>query len=144
MRGVVCPQIELNNSGAATPASRFNQSATGYGIGATGSVNLLDNTLVLMASGNAGSGLGRYLDASTNGFGAVTNAGLAGISGAATTPQTVNIYAGVVGLLYFFTPSLRTNLSLGGAWLSLPSYASSFGGCIGAAIASGTCGSTNK
>jgi hypothetical protein len=144
LRSVVRPQINLNNNGAANPSSRFNESTTGYGVGLTGVLNALDNRLVLMASANAGNGLGRYLDTTSNGFGAVSNAGLPGITGALADIDAVGVYGGMVGLQYFFTPAIRTNMVIGGARLSLPGYVSQFGGCVGATLASGTCSSTNK
>jgi hypothetical protein len=144
LRGVVRPQVALNNEGATAPAVRFNKSTTGYGLGLTAVVNLLDNRLVLMATGNAGNGLGRYLDGTAAGYGAVSNTGLANVTASTTSINAVGIYAGMVGLQYFFTPTIRTNMSLGGAKLTLPSYASQFGGCAGASITTGSCSSTNS
>jgi hypothetical protein len=144
LRGLVRPQIDLNNEGPTAPAARFNKSTSGYGVGATGVVNLADGRLVLMATGNAGSGLGRYLDSTANGFGAVSDAGLAGVTASSTSLDAVGVYSGMVGLQYFFTPTIRTNVALGGARLTLPGYTSQFGGCVGATITSGTCSSTNS
>jgi hypothetical protein len=106
--------------------------------------NLWSDRLVLMASGNVGSGIGRYLDSTSNGYGAVSNAGLTGIAAQATSLNPVSVYAGMVGMQFFFTPTIRTNMSIGGARLMLPSYASQFDGCVGAAITTGTCSSTNS
>jgi hypothetical protein len=144
LRGVVRPQIELNNQGATAPSSRFNKSAAGYGLGVTAVGQLLDGKLVLMASANGGSGLGRYLDATSNGFGAVSNAGLPGVTPFNTNLDAVTSYGGVVGLQYFFTPTLRTNMALGGARLIMPSYTTQFGGCAGATSPTGTCSAVNK
>jgi hypothetical protein len=143
LRGLVRPQIDLNNEGASGVSSQFNKSTSGFGVGLTGVVNLLDGRLVLMASGNAGDGLGRYLDGTSNGYGAVSNAGLPGVAANATSINATGTYGGMVGLQYFFTPTIRTNMSIGGARMILPSYASQFGGCVGSSIASGTCSSTN-
>jgi len=143
VRGVVRPQIDLNNNGASNPASRFSESTTGYGVGVTGVLNVLPKQLVLMATGNYGDGLGRYLDATSNGFGAVSNAGLPGVTATTVNIDAVQVYGGMVGLQYFFTPTIRTNMALGGGRLILPSYAAGFGGCVGAASSSGTCSSTN-
>lgn len=144
LRGVVRPQINLNNNGAAAVASRFNRGTSGFGVGLTGVINLLDGKLVLMASGNAGNGLGRYLNSTSLGFGAVSNFGLPGITGDQASINPVGIFAGMVGAQYFFTPTLRTNMSLGGARLSLPNYVSEFGGCLQSTAASGTCSAVNN
>ncbi|MBO0712178.1 MAG: porin, partial [Acetobacteraceae bacterium] len=144
LRGVVRPQINLNNNGATAIPQRFNRGTTGYGVGLTGVVNLVGGKLVLMASGNIGTGLGRYLTNTTNGFGAVSNFGLPGITADAAAIDPVSVYGGMVGAQYFFTPILRTNMSIGGARVMLPSYVSQFGGCVGAASSSGTCSTANS
>ncbi len=144
LRGLVRPQIDLNNNGATTVATRFSKSTSGYGVGVTGVLNFFGGRLVLMASGNAGNGIGRYLDSTSNGFGAVSNAGLAGVTGQGTDIDAVGVYGGMLGLQYFFTPTIRTNMSIGGARLMLPGYVSQFGGCVGAAITAGTCSTTNS
>ena len=124
--------------------AQFNKSTSGFGVGLTGVVNLLDGRLVLMATGNAGDGIGRYLDSTSNGFGAVSNAGLPGVASNATSINAPGTYGGMVGLQYFFTPTIRTNMALGGARIILPSYTSQFGGCVGVSSSSGTCSSTNS
>jgi len=144
LRGVVRPQIELNNQGATVAGSRFSKSTAGYGLGLTAVTKLLDGSLVLMASANGGSGLGRYLDATSNGFGAVSNAGLPGVTPANVNIDPVTSYGGMIGLQYFFTPTIRTNMALGGARLNMPSYTAAFGGCVGAASPTGTCSAVNK
>ncbi len=144
LRGVVRPQIELNNEGATLPSGRFNKSTAGYGLGVTAVGSLLDGSLVLMASANGGSGIGRYLDTTAAGFGAVSNAGLPGVAPSDPSLDPVTSYGGMVGLQYFFTPTLRTNMALGGARLIMPSYTTQFGGCVGAASPTGTCSAVNK
>jgi hypothetical protein len=144
LRGVARPRIELNNQGAAASAARFSKSTAGYGLGVTAVVELLDGSLVLMASANGGSGLGRYLDNTANGFGAVSNAGLPGVAASDTSLNAVDTYGGMVGLQYFVTPTIRTNMALGGARLIMPSYTTGFGGCVGSASATGTCDAVNK
>jgi hypothetical protein len=143
LRSVARPQIDLNNEGATAASARFNKSTSGYGVGATGVLNLAGSRLVLMATGNAGNGLGRYLDSTANGFSAVSDAGLAGVAANNTSLDAVGVYSGMVGLQFFFTPTIRSNLALGGARLNLPGYTSQFGGCVGALITSGTCSATN-
>jgi len=141
LRGVVRPQIALNNNAASAIAQRFNRSTSGWGIGLTGVINLFDGKLVLMASGNAGQGLGRYLTNTASGFSAVSNFGLPGtMIGDDASINAVGIYGGMVGAQYFFTPTLRTNMSIGGARLNYPDYASLF--CASAGNAS-TCSMTN-
>jgi len=144
LRGVARPQIGLNNEGATSVSARFNKTTAGYGVGPTAVLNLFERKLVLMASGNFGSGLGRYLDNTSNGFGAVSNAGLPGVAGNQASLEAVDVYGGMVGLQYFFTPTIRTNMALGGARMNLPGYVSQFGGCVGAALATGTCSATNS
>ena len=65
------------------------------------------------------------------------------MSGDTTTINAVETYAGMLGLQYFFTPTIRSNMSVGGARMILPSYASQLGGCVGSSITTGTCSSTN-
>jgi hypothetical protein len=144
LRGVVRPQIELNNQGAALASARFSKSTTGYGLGVTAIGSLLDGSLVLMASANGGSGIGRYLDNTAAGFSAVSNAGLPGVTSIDTSIDAVTSYGGMVGIQYFFTPTLRTNMALGGARLIMPSYTRGFGGCVGAASPTGSCSAANK
>jgi Porin subfamily len=144
LRGLVRPQIDLNNEGASATSAQFNKSTSGFGVGLTGVVNLLDGRLVLMASGNAGDGIGRYLDSTSNGYGAVSNAGVPGVASNTVSINAPGTYGGMVGLQYFFTPTIRTNMSIGGARIILPSYTSQFGGCVGASSATGTCSSTNS
>ena len=144
LRGLVRPQIDLNNEGASATSAQFNKSTSGFGVGLTGVVNLLGGRLVLMASGNAGDGIGRYLDSTSNGYGAVSNAGLPGVASNITSINAPGTYGGMVGLQYFFTPTIRTNMSIGGARIILPSYTSQFGGCVGASSSSGTCSSNNS
>ncbi len=144
LRGLVRPQIDLNNEGISATSAQFNKSTSGFGVGLTGVINLLDGRLVLMASGNAGDGIGRYLDSTSNGYGAVSNAGLPGVASNATSINAPGTYGGMVGLQYFFTPTIRTNMSIGGARIILPSYTSQFGGCVGASSSTGTCSSTNS
>jgi hypothetical protein len=144
LRGVVRPEVSLNNQGATVVASRFNSTTTGWGVGPTGVINLLDGSLVLMASGNVGNGIGRYLDATSNGYGAMSNFGMPGVTGANVSIDAPLVYAGMVGAQYFFTPSLRTNMSIGGARIINPSYADQFGGCVGSALTAGSCNTVNK
>ena len=144
LRGVVRPQINLNNEGATVVSQRFNKSTSGWGVGPTAVVALLDGTLNLMASGNVGHGIGRYLDATANGYGAMSNFGLPGTTGANASIDAPLVYAGMIGAQYFFTPTLRTNMSIGGARIINPDYSNQFGGCVGAAVAVGTCSTVNK
>ncbi len=137
------PQIELNNTGAIVPSAAFSRSTTGWGIGATGNLDLFANRVILMATVNYGDGIGRYLDATSNGFSAVSNAGLPGVPASATSLDTVRVAAGLVGLQLNYTPSLRSNASLFGARLDYPSYVSQFASCFGVG-GIGTCGLTNR
>ncbi len=141
LRGLVRPRIDPNNRGAVDVSSQFNKSVTGYGVGATVVVNLLDGTLT--ASGNPDDGLGCYLDTTSNGFGAVANFGLPGIDTANATVNAVSVYGGMVCARFFLPPSLRTNLALGGARPGPPDYTTQFGGCVGSAFEVGTCSTVN-
>jgi hypothetical protein len=51
---------------------------------------------------------------------------------------------GMIGAQYIFTPTLRTNMAIGGAHLTIPSYTAQFGGCVGAATIDGTCSTVNS
>ena len=144
LRGVVRPEITLNNEGASAVNQQFKQTTSGYGVGITGNVQVIPGRFILMASGNAGNGLGRYLDSTANGYGAVSNFGIPGSTLASTSGiNAVGVYGGMVGAQMFFTPLLRSNMAIGGARLILPSYTSQFGGCVGSASAAGTCSGTN-
>jgi hypothetical protein len=144
LRGVVRPQIDLNNQGATAINQQFKQSTSGYGVGVTGNVQVIPGRFILMASGNAGNGLGRYLDSTANGYGAVSSFGIPGSTLASTSGiNAVGVYGGMVGAQVFFTPLLRTNMALGGARLILPGYTSQFGGCVGSTASTGTCAGTN-
>ncbi len=143
LRAVLRPQINLNDQGASDVASRFNKSVTGYGIGPTVILNVVKDKFILMASGNFGNGLGRYLDATANGFGAISNFGLPGVTGETASISAVGVYGGMVGAQYYFTETLRTNMSIGGARLMMPGYTAQFGGCVGSPLSSGTCSSIN-
>ncbi len=143
LRGVMRPQIGLNNQAAIAPGAAFASNTTGWGIGATGNVNLVGDRVILMATGNYGEGIGRYLDATSNGFGAVSNAGLPGVAGTDARLDTVRVSAGLLGLQVNYTSSLRSNASLFGALLDYPSYVSQFAGCFGTSGA-GTCNLVNR
>jgi hypothetical protein len=140
LRGVLRPQIAINDAGAS---SRFEKSVFGYGVGVTLAVNMLDDRLVLTASGNAGNGLGRYLDSTTKGFGAASDFGLPGVTAANASLDTVGVHAGMIGAQYFLTPTLRTNIAIGGARLVLPQYTARFDGCVGAVSTKTTCATVN-
>jgi hypothetical protein len=142
LRGML-RQIRIHNGGASNPSQRYSDSALGFGIGATGGVHLLDRRLVLAASVNYGQGLGRYLDTSSAGFGAVSNFGLSTADGGGREIDTVDVLSGVVGLQYHWTPTLRTNASLHGVRLSYPDYVQNFAGCAGAGSGS-ICGGVNR
>lgn len=116
--------IEINN-GAAIPSQRYTASTLGYGIGATGGLNLLDNRLALFATANYGPGIGRY-DIISTGFGAVTNFGLPGVTAQTAKLNAVTTTAGFVGLQYFILPNLQTNAFVAAASLNYPNYVTQF------------------
>jgi len=142
LRGVL-RQVRIDNRGAASPAARYTDSALGFGVGATGALNLLDKRLILAGSVQYGEGLGRYLDSSSAGFGAVSNFGLPAVQGGGRDIDTVGVLAGLVGAQYHFTPSLRSNLSLHGVRLTYPDYVRAFAGCAGAGAGS-VCDGVNQ
>ena len=131
LRGML-RQVRIDNRGAASPASRYTDSALGFGIGATAALNLLEKRLILAGSVQYGEGLGRYLDSSSAGVGAVSNFGLPAAAGGGREIDTVGVVAGVLGAQYHFTSSLRSNLSLHGVRLNFPDYVRAFAGCLGA------------
>lgn len=124
LRGMV-RNIEINNW-AAVPAQRYEASTLGYGIGASGALNLLDKRLTLFATANYGPGIGRYLSTVSQGFGAVTNFGLAGVTAQKAQIDTVTATAGLVGVQYKFLPNLQSNAILAAANLNYPIYVSQF------------------
>ncbi|XSC48590.1 hypothetical protein ACF1BQ_029620 [Bradyrhizobium sp. RDT10] len=124
LRGLV-RNIEINNE-AAIPAQRYDASTLGYGIGASGGLNLLDNRLALFATANYGPGLGRYLTGVSQGFGAVTNFGLSGVPAQRAQIDAVTATAGLVGLQYKLLPNLQTNALVAAASLSYPNYVTQF------------------
>ena len=130
LRGML-RQLRIDNRGAASPAARYTDSTLGFGIGATGALNLLEKRLVVVGSLQYGEGLGRYLDSSSAGFGAVSNSGLPAAEARVRGIDTVGAVAGMVGAQYHFTQSLRSNLSLHGVRLSFPNYVRAFSGCAG-------------
>lgn len=142
LRGML-RQVRIDNRGAASPAARYTDSALGFGIGATGALNLLEKRLVLAGSIQYGEGLGRYLDSSAAGVGAVSNFGLPAALGGGREIDTVGVFAGLVGAQYHFTPNLRSNLSLHGVRLSFPDYVRAFAGCAGAG-AGAVCDGVNQ
>ncbi|MBP0493571.1 porin [Pararoseomonas indoligenes] len=142
LRGML-RQIRISNEGATSPAQRYSDSALGFGIGATGAVNLIDKRLILAGSAHYGQGLGRYLDSSSAGFGAVTSFGLPAVASGGQQVDTVDVAAAMVGLQYHWTETLRTNASLHWVRLSYPDYVRNFAGCAGAG--SGTvCDAVNR
>ncbi|WP_197423331.1 DcaP family trimeric outer membrane transporter [Bradyrhizobium valentinum] len=124
LRGMV-RNIEINNE-AAVPAQRYDASTLGYGIGASGALNLLDKRLTLFATANHGSGIGRYLSTVSTGFGAVTNFGLSGVTAQRAQIDTVTATAGLVGLQYKFLPNLQSNAIVAAASLNYPNYVTQF------------------
>ncbi|WP_407175611.1 DcaP family trimeric outer membrane transporter [Bradyrhizobium sp. STM 3562] len=124
LRGMV-RKIEINNDAAAAP-QRYDASTLGYGIGATGALNLLDNRLALSVTVNYGPGIGRYLHTVSSGFGAVTNFGLPRVTAKTATIDTVTATAGLLGLQYFFLPNLQTNALVAAASLDYPNYVTQF------------------
>ncbi len=117
--------IEINN-GAGIPAQRYDASTLGYGIGASGSLYLLDGRLALFGTANYGPGIGRYLSMVSPGFGAVTNFGLPGVTAQTATIDAVTATAGVVGLQYKFLPNLQSNALVAAGKLKYPNYVNQF------------------
>nr|WP_197520902.1 DcaP family trimeric outer membrane transporter [Bradyrhizobium icense] len=124
LRGMI-RNIEINNE-AAIPAQRYRASTLGYGVGMTGGLNLLDNRLALFATANYGPGIGRYLITVSQGFGAVTNFGLPGVTAQRAQIDTVTATAGLVGLQYKFLPNLQANALVSVTSLNYPSYVTRF------------------
>ncbi|PJG51482.1 hypothetical protein CVM73_30840 [Bradyrhizobium forestalis] len=118
--------IGINNEAASALAQRYHASTIGYGVGATGGLNLLDNRLALFATANYGPGIGRYLITVSQGFGAVTNFGLPGVTSQAAQIDTVTATAGLVGLQYKLLPNLQANALITATSLSYPSYVTQF------------------
>lgn len=144
LRGVV-REVRISNEGATNRAQRYSDSDVGFGIGATGAVNLFDKRLILATSLNYGKGLGRYLDGTSAGYSAVTNYGLSASQGGGNEIDMVEIMAAMVGAQYKWTDSLRSNVSLHGVRLNYPSYVRYFSGCEGtSATSSAVCDGVNR
>ncbi|WP_156433561.1 porin [Bradyrhizobium retamae] len=124
LRGMM-RNIEINN-GAGRLTQRYDASTLGYGIGASGSLYLLDGRLALFATANYGPGIGRYLSMVSPGFGAVTNFGLPGVTAQTATIDTVTAMAGVVGVQYKFLPNLQSNAFVAAGNLNYPDYVNQF------------------
>jgi hypothetical protein len=124
LRGVV-RDIGINNESAA-PLQRYTASVVGYGVGATGAVNFLDKRMTLFSTVNYGDGVGRYLSTISSGLGAITNFGLPGVAAQTARLDSVRAVAGLVGVQYKFLPNLQSNVTLAGASLDYPNYASGF------------------
>ncbi|WP_271611689.1 porin [Bradyrhizobium sp. CCBAU 21362] len=125
LRGLV-RSIGINNEAAFALAERYHASTLGYGIGVTGGLNLLDNRLALFATANYGPGIGRYLITVSQGFGAVTNFGLPGVTARTAQIDRVTATAGLVGVQYKFLPNLQANALVSATSLGYPSYVTQF------------------
>lgn len=149
LRAVLRPEININNQGAAAAGDRYSRSTTGWGIGFTGALNLLDKRLVLSTALTYGDGIGRYLDSTSAGLGAISSAGQ--VPAGQARVDTVRVATAMLGATWFFTPSLRANVSGAIAELDYPSYVANFvaaGGClpggVGGDTGSATCGALNR
>jgi hypothetical protein len=132
----VARQIKVDNQGASAPASRFTDSVFGWGVGLGGWLNIGQMIPALegdrlFAVANYGRGLGRYLDSTTNGFGATTNFGLPGIQPQATVLDTVGVTTGMIGYRRAWTSTLRSNIVWSIANLDYASYVQNFGSTAG-------------
>ncbi len=144
LRGVL-REVRISNTGATIASQRYSDSDVGFGIGATGAVNLFDKRLILATSLNYGKGLGRYLDGSSAGYSAVTNYGLSTSQGGGKEIDMVEVMAAMVGAQYKWTDSIRSNVSLHGVRLNYPSYVRYFSGCEGtSATSSAVCDGVNR
>ncbi len=130
LRGVLRPEIAIDNHGAANPADRYTRSTTGWGIGFTGALNLFDKRLVLSTALTYGDGIGRYLDSTSSGLSAVSTAGQVRTDQARI--DTVRVASAMLGATWFILPNLKANVSGGIAELDYPDYVSRF-------LASGSC-----
>lgn len=129
-RGLV-RQIKLDNQSASEPSQRFTDSTIGVGggLGAWLNMGRVSPALEghrLFGVVNYGQGIGRYLDGTSNGFGATTNFGLPGVAPAASSLDPVTVLTGMVGYRIAWTEALRTNLVYAIADFGYDSYAQGF------------------
>jgi hypothetical protein len=107
-------QIKIDNQGDSNAANRFTESTYGFGGGLGGWLNMGEVSSALdghrlFGVVNYGEGIGRYLDGTSNGFGATTSYGLAGVTAANSRFDAVNVLTGMVGYRLAWTPTLRSN-----------------------------------
>ncbi len=95
LTGLLRPSMELTNVGDTNPALRYHQSTTGWGFQVAAMARLFERDRAFLRF-VYGQGVGRYLDSTANGQGAVTNAGLTGIG---TTQVRINEVPMVAALL---------------------------------------------
>ncbi len=123
--GLVRPTLSINNRGDANPGTRYEDSVTGWGLQLSGTYRVTERDNIF---GRIiyGEGIGRYLGATSNGQGFVSNALTAGVTPAQRRMDTVPVFAVAGGFTHYWTPTLRTNLLYTWAQLDYPAYVRSF------------------
>jgi hypothetical protein len=121
-------QIRMDTSGTSAPV-QGSATTTGYGIALDGTLNMRSiwdgfGPDQLIGSVHYGEGIGRYLDATLSGQGALSNIGLPGVNDASLTP--LPSWGVIGGYKRYWTPALRSNFSYAFAQADVPGFASQF------------------
>jgi hypothetical protein len=121
-------QIRMDTNGTNAPV-QGTAATTGYGIALDGTLNMRSiwggfGADQLLGSVYYGEGIGRYLDSTLSGQGAISDIGLPGVAGASLTPLPS---WGVVGAYRrYWLPGLRSNFAYAFAQADVPGYAAQF------------------
>ncbi|WP_431282293.1 DcaP family trimeric outer membrane transporter [Humitalea sp. 24SJ18S-53] len=117
LRGMV-RQIEATNNG---PGTSGTESAVGWGVGAMTSISTIGRDF-FTGHVNYGSGIGRYLDSTSNGQGGVLSQPTIGKG----VLDTVDVFSVSVGYQRRWSDTVRSNFFYGYAQLDYPSFANQF------------------
>jgi hypothetical protein len=121
-------QIRMDTSGTGAPV-QGTANTTGYGIALDGTLNMRSiwhgfGADQLVGSVYYGEGIGRYLDATLSGQGALSNIGLPGVTQASLTP--IPSWGAFAGYKRYWAPQFRSNFGFGFAQADVPGFAGQF------------------
>lgn len=123
--GLLRPSLSINNRGDAVVANRYERSVTGWGFQLSGQYRVTERDNIF-ARAIYGEGIGRYLGATSNGQGFVSNALTTGVTPAQVRLNAVHVLALAGGFTHYWTPTLRSTVLYTWAQLYYPSYVSAF------------------
>lgn len=123
--GLLRPTMSINNRGDAVPANRYERSVPGWGFQLSGQYRVTERDNVF---GRViyGEGIGRYLGATSNGQGFVSNALTTGVTPANVRLNAVHVLALAAGFTHYWTPTIRSTVLYTWAQLYYPSYVTAF------------------